>query len=558
MSHKVISRKFRPQTFSDVIGQEHITRCLINSVKSGKVAHAYIFSGPRGVGKTTVARILAKSINCEVGENYEPCNTCPSCIDITEGRDLDVIEIDGASNRGIDEIRALRERILLAPVRGRYKVYIIDEVHMLTTEAFNALLKTLEEPPPYVVFIFATTQPNKVPPTIMSRCLHFQFRRIPVALIVKRLSDIALVENVDVDAGAIYYIARKCEGCMRDAESLLEQMVAFSEGKITLDFISELIEVGDFETANIVGEKILSGDTKGALSLVREFGDKGGSVVHLYDDIISVFHKLILIKSGIRETEILNISDSQANRLIQLAEGKDISDIYACADSLISVKSNYLKSVPAEISLDMAIVRAGRLVSGLSIDDLEALGIEGIVEGKVKSVETHRHDINGQEVGESKRAYPKCSRAVLQTDRAERREISQSTIGTVGISKADDISRGEVDIWSKILIEVKDKSRQLWGILNDAKYLGTTDGILKIGIGRVKRFHIERLNDIQSKSILSDVYEKITGERVDIEIVIIDGGEEEKKDSKANKKGVIDKVIEREIKRFGGRVISEG
>jgi len=548
MSHKVISRKFRPQTFSDVIGQEYITRCLINSVKSGKLAHAYIFSGPRGVGKTTVARILAKAINCEVVEKSEPCNICPSCIDITEGRDLDVIEIDGASNRGIDEIRALRERILLAPIRGRYKVYIIDEVHMLTTEAFNALLKTLEEPPPYVVFIFATTQPNKVLPTIMSRCLHFQFRRIPVALIVKRLSDIVLAEGVEVDADALYYIARKSEGCMRDAESLLEQMVAFSEGRITMEFVSQLLEVGDFSSASTIAEKMLGGDTTEVLSLVKEFGDKGGSVVHLYDDIISAFHKLMLIKSGIREVEILNISDSHVNHLIKIAEGADISNIYACADSLISVRTNYFKGAPIEIVLDMAIIRGSRLVSGLPIDDLESLGIEEVINTGRSGVEKISEHIKVSE----KKMHD------IQMKKSQVDEKTQSPDSTVSVSQSGKMEKDRGDIWNEILRAVKDRSRQLWGILNDATYLGTGDGKLKIGIGRTKRFHIERLSDVQSKSVLSDVYEKITGSKVAIEIVIIDGGDDVKEEGRSKNKGAVDEVIDREVKRFGGRVISEG
>ncbi|MGQ9706717.1 MAG: DNA polymerase III subunit gamma/tau [bacterium] len=555
MSHRVISRKFRPQTFTDVVGQEHITKCLINSIRSEKVAHAYIFSGPRGVGKTTVARILAKAINCEVQDSFEPCNICPSCIDITEGRDLDVIEIDGASNRGIDEIRSLRERILLAPVRGRYKVYIIDEVHMLTTEAFNALLKTLEEPPPYVVFIFATTQPNKVPPTIMSRCLHFQFRRIPVAMIVRRLSDIAETENIEIDGDVLYYIARKSEGCMRDAESLLEQIVAFSDGKITMDFVSQLIEVGDFETASAIAEKVLSGNTTEALSFVRQFSDRGGSVVHLYDDIVNVFHKLMLIKSGIKETEVLNISDSQLNHLIRLAEGSDISNIYTCADSLISVKSNYLRSVSVDIVLDMAIIRASRMVIGLPIDDLELLGIEGIIEGSLKPETTKERGVGALKSNEG-------LGIASSIDIAKRSEISQSKISKSienerGVSKVSGDTTGVGDLWSRLLSEVKDRSRQLWGILNDAEFLGVGDGILKIGIGRAKRFHIERLGDAQNKVILSDAYEKMTGDRVDVEIVIIDGGDEEKKESKTGSNVVVDKVIEREVKRFGGRLISD-
>src|SRR6058998_2055169 len=232
MSYQVIARKYQPQRFSDVVGQEHVSQTLANAITQNRIAHAYLFCGPRGTGKTTIARIFAKCLNCTGGPKVEFSEDDPRCREITEGRSLDVLEIDGASNRGIEEIRELRETVKYAPASGKFKIYIIDEVHMLTKEAFNALLKTLEEPPEHVKFMFATTEPEQVLPTILSRCQRFDLRRSPVALIVKHLGHIAKLENVEIDDAALHAIARGADGGMRDAECALDQLISFCGGKI--------------------------------------------------------------------------------------------------------------------------------------------------------------------------------------------------------------------------------------------------------------------------------------------------------------------------------------
>src|SRR5450631_3185543 len=244
MSYRVIARKWRPQTFADVVGQQHVTRTLSNAIQSGRVAHAYIFSGARGVGKTTTARVLAKALNCAKGPAAEPCNECDSCREIGLGNSMDVIEIDAASNRGIDQIRELREMVRYAPAGGRYKVVILDEAHMLTDEASNALLKTLEEPPDKVIFVMATTQPEDLVDTIRSRSQHFHFRALSFTEISERLEEIAQKENLKIDAGALAVIARMAEGSMRDALSLLEQARAYCGEAITNDEVRALLGVG--------------------------------------------------------------------------------------------------------------------------------------------------------------------------------------------------------------------------------------------------------------------------------------------------------------------------
>lgn len=241
MSYLVLARKYRPQVFNDIVGQDHLIKTLTNAISIGRVAHAYLLCGPRGVGKTTAARILAKALNCEQGPTPVPCNKCQTCVEITEGRSMDVLEIDGASNRGINEVRELRENVRYAPSGGRSKVYIIDEVHMLTTEAFNALLKTLEEPPAHVVFVFATTEPFKVPPTILSRVQRFDFARIPARKIVTHLERILTEEKIEASPEALALVARRAKGGLRDALSLMDQIISAADGKIERESVEQFL-----------------------------------------------------------------------------------------------------------------------------------------------------------------------------------------------------------------------------------------------------------------------------------------------------------------------------
>lgn len=298
MEPRTFSLRYRPQTFEELFDQEHIKRTLINAISKNRLVHAYLFAGPRGVGKTTTARILAKSLNCENGPTITPCNKCSACNDIKSTRSMDVLEIDGASNRGIDQIRELRENIRYRPTSGRYRIYIIDEVHMLTTEAFNALLKTLEEPPSHVIFIFATTEPHKVPPTILSRCQRFDFKRIAPEIITQRLNMIITAEKLKVEEDAVRLIADIADGGLRDAESILEQITTFAEGRVSTSDVTELLGIVPGERFNRFLELIRTGKEKEIIAFLEDTFSQGYDIAEFYFGIIGFLRTLLFARLG--------------------------------------------------------------------------------------------------------------------------------------------------------------------------------------------------------------------------------------------------------------------
>ena len=368
MSYQVIARKYRPQKFEDVVGQEHVSQTLANAIKAGRIAHAYLFCGPRGTGKTTMARIFAKALNCTGGPKADFDVADPKCQEIADGRSLDVIEIDGASNNGVDQVRELRDTCRFAPASSKFKIYIIDEVHMLSTAAFNALLKTLEEPPAHVKFLFATTDPEKVLPTILSRCQRFDLRRIPANLIVKQLGYIAKEEGVEIDGGALFAIARAADGGMRDAESTLDQLISFCGNKIEEADVLSMFGLTAQSQLLALSQGVLAGEVDGALRELNTLAKSGKDLGRLLSDLLSHIRNLMIFQVSQGDLSLLEVSEAEATMLKEQSGLVNVDALSRILEVLTDCEGRLREAVSKKILIEVALLRAIQARNAVSID----------------------------------------------------------------------------------------------------------------------------------------------------------------------------------------------
>jgi len=371
MSYVVFARKYRPQTFDEVVGQDHVCHTLRNAIRENRVAHAYIFIGPKGTGKTSVARILAKALNCEKGPTPDPCGVCTACREITAGTDMDVIEIDGASNRGIDDIKALRESVQFSAGRDRFKIYIIDEVHMLSPDANNALLKTLEEPPSHIKFIFATTEPNKVIPTVFSRCQRFDFKLIPVDAIVGRLELIMKEEGLSAPREVLVEIARAAEGCMRDAQSILDQVVAYGIEGISPADVRRIVGSFDPGVVSDLLRAVFSRDTRKALAVLNEVLDSGADIYGLAAEMITFIRNAVVLHECGEDADVLPAAAApHVEAMRAVLERAAVEQLLLAAKMLedFMVKSKYLSC--RRVLMEITLVNIMKMDAFVSVDEL--------------------------------------------------------------------------------------------------------------------------------------------------------------------------------------------
>jgi DNA polymerase III subunit gamma/tau len=371
LEYLVIARKWRPQIFEDVLGQEHVVRTLSNAIMQARIAHAFLFSGPRGVGKTSIARILAKALNCEQGPTPTPCNACGHCREITDGIAIDVREIDGASNRGIDEIRELRENVKFAPASSRYKVYIIDEVHMLTREAFNALLKTLEEPPAHVIFIFATTETHKVPATILSRCQSFEFRRIPLRLIADSLRKIAAADGIRISDTGLAWIAEAGDGSLRDSQSIFDQVISYAGSTIEDAAIEELLGRSDRRFLFLLSEAVLARDAGRCLKIIDEAYYAGLDMKFFYQTLLGHFRNLLFVGiAGGGEGSLVDLPADEREKYRVQAEGSSRETLQRYLEILMAEEENVRRSQNPRLNLEAILCRLAWLEPMIPIDEI--------------------------------------------------------------------------------------------------------------------------------------------------------------------------------------------
>ncbi|MDU0458744.1 MAG: DNA polymerase III subunit gamma/tau [Geobacteraceae bacterium] len=472
--YEVLARKYRPQTFSELAGQEHVSRTLQNAIDSGRVAHAFLFTGARGVGKTSTARIMAKTLNCERGVTHEPCNVCPLCIEITKGTSTDVFEIDGASNNGVDDVRDLRDNIKYLPSHSRYRIIIIDEVHMLSTNAFNALLKTLEEPPEHVKFIFATTEPHKLPVTILSRCQRFDFKRVTLPRIVSRLREIADKESVTISDSALALIARKGDGSMRDSLTALDQVLAFCGNNVSDEDAGTLLGTVDRRLLADISAAVFNGDTQAVLEGIKRVDLVGYNMRQFCQELIEHFRNLLVIRSVRKPEEILDLAAAELDDLKTQAGNIPPQDIQRRLTLLVKADAEMAYASFPRLIIEMALLKAALLAPVIPIQELiEKIRLleAGAVHTPALPWETTRAAAATAPSGHP--AHPEQPRSAPQS----RPQPQPNAAATPSVPASGDTHT----VWGRFVAFVIEKQPAIGSVLEHGSPLKQEKGLLEIG-----------------------------------------------------------------------------
>jgi len=512
VSYQVFARKYRPKVFDDVLGQDHVVQTLKNAIQQRRLAHAYLFVGPRGTGKTSTARILAKAVNCVHGPTTNPCGVCDSCREIAQGISLDVLEIDGASNNSVDQVRELRENVRFAP-RGKYKVYIIDEVHMLTQQAFNALLKTLEEPPAHVIFIFATTEPHKVLPTILSRCQRFDLRRIPSLTIAKHLEFIAGQEGVTLDHAAATAIAVAAEGGLRDGESMLDQLVAFCGNSIGE---AQVLEVFGLTAEHVVGDltrSMLHRDAAATLAIIHQQAEAGKDLTKLLVDLLAFFRNLLIFMidpQSLRE----EISDYARGTLEELAPVVDTKKLLRLIETTSEVEATIKWAANKKLHLEIALIRAIQTLSEVSLNSvIDAL--ENLRDGSPPQTEkiqrTPTADKPFAKVLEKPRPPVEQTASTTPGDlRSADKPAAPESTPQIPEARADLSEPGD-PAWARILNTIRFRRPLIVSWLEAATPFFLGRGRLKLAFPNDQGMAVESLSRPNNRKLLEEVAGEILG-----------------------------------------------
>tara|TARA_B100000929_G_scaffold83222_1_gene64983 strand:+ start:920 stop:2584 length:1665 start_codon:yes stop_codon:yes gene_type:complete len=516
MSYKVLSLKYRPQNFLEVVGQEHVTQTLVNAFKKDRVGQGYIFTGPRGVGKTTTARILAKGLNCKDSKDGNPCNKCNICHEITEYRNLDVLEIDGASNRGIEEIRNLRELIKFTPMNASYKIFIIDEVHMLTNQAFNALLRTLEEPPPHGKFIMCTTDIHKVPDTIISRCQRFDFNRISINDIKESINSVLKKEKLDSDVESIEAIATKSEGSMRDALSILDQVIAFSDSKINFKDVEKILGLVSSEVYFQLTDSIKDKNAELLLEALTEIRN-GGIPVNDVVKGLNVHIRNLMYASLNDGVNVLDISDDLKNKYIESSKLWDLRDLLRITEVINDLEININRSNQPYIMFEITTFKLLEMDQTIFIEELLNKSFTPTGDGQKKNELTDDDKVE-KEVNKS-----------IEVDKKESDELNENLEDSVNTNKENEDLEDNLKIdidyvknkWSEIVTAVTDFRTSIGIVMEHSMPIEVEKSILKVGVHNQPKFSLDLLNN--NKQVIEEIIIKQLDKKVAIDFSDIQG-----------------------------------
>ncbi|MFH1855795.1 MAG: DNA polymerase III subunit gamma/tau [Candidatus Omnitrophota bacterium] len=564
MTYIVFARKWRPQTFKEIAGQEHVTTTLQNAITSDRIAHAYLFTGPRGIGKTSMARIFAKAINCENGPTVTPCNKCASCKEITSSTSMDVLEIDGASNTSVDQIRELRENVKLSPSTGRYKIYIIDEIHMLSTSAFNALLKTLEEPPAHVKFIFATTQSYKVLPTIISRCQRFDFKRISSEEINFKLKKIAKAENIDIEDDALFAVAAQSDGSLRDAESVFDQLTSYKQGKITSADVASMLGIVNTEVYFNFTKHIAEKDPAALLTLINCIVSEGKDLYQFMSGLIEHFRNRIVLKVSEELTALVPQTEENINRLIETNKHFGKEELLYAFSILINTQQTMRRSSDMRIPLEVTAVKLTRLAELKTLpqvlEQLKNISAKGFSGESMGTTEINS-PVGTAEVSRPRKAETTAKSSFTENDNSPEPPIIKS-VPVVNATNPEGINSQ----WPDFIENIKKESMLIGLYLGEGSISKAEEHSLTIGFHNEGNLHIDYLDRRENRQIIEDKLNEFFGRKMKVFLIKLEGKPEQKAQSQkpAADKSTAEKpafenssIINSALNIFGGTIIEE-
>ncbi len=507
MSYIVLSRRYRPKSFSEIVGQKHVVTTLVNALQSDRVAHAYLFAGPRGVGKTSMARILAKALNCQNGTIDTPCNKCYTCNSITNGNDIDVLEIDGASNRGIDEIRNIRQNVGYAPAASKYKIYIIDEVHMLTKEAFNAILKTLEEPPEHVKFIFATTSPSRVPDTVQSRCQRFDFKNISVSDMSDRLARICKSEKIVAKEEVLQSIAKYARGGLRDSESILDQLASFCHEEITLRDVYDIFGVVSEEKLSGLINSFIEKKPESSIEIFHAIIESGNDIESLIDQLLLYIRDLLLVSVCTKDLDSKETVSGDLDLLRKQSSSLSPETLMYMFQVISEAKTKTKDLLQQKIYLEVLFVKLA------TMEELRPLSsvldkIEGMKKMfQINAVGTSNVEYTGNVTPISKPDVPVPAKPEIQ---------EKPSHDSAVLDKKASPNIGLDDTWNKVMAVLQTQKKTTWALLKNARILSIDDNKATVEVPKNYLVHKERLEKPEEKRIIEGCLEKVTGKKIHI------------------------------------------